>query len=402
MLTLQPAPRPQHPRRPRIALALAGGGPLGAFYELGALQALAECIDGLDLTALDTYVGVSSGALIAASLANGLTPADMGVMFIDNGAALHPLTPGLFLQPALAEFATRLRGAPALLGSVLRQYLDAPRPGAWAAAAEPLGRLLPTGLFDNRPFERFLRAVYTADGRSNDFRTLPRRLYVIATDLDGGSEARFGAPGHDAVPISRAIQASTALPGLYPPVRIGRRTYVDGALLRTMHASVALERDATLVLCVNPLVPYDAYAGAGPRQPLTAGGLPLVMSQTFRALIRSRMQIGMDGYRKSYPRVDMLLLEPDRSDGEMFFVNVFKYSDRRRLVEHCYARTRADLERNAAGLAPLLARHGLALRRDVLADRDRTFQTAMAARRRGLGPATGRLEATLDRLEALL
>ena len=398
MLTLQPASRPQHYRRPRIAIALAGGGPLGAFYELGALQALAECVDGLDLTALDTYVGVSSGALIAASLANGLTPADMGVLLIENGSTEHPLTPGLFLQPALAEFAHRLKGAPALIAAVVRQYLDSPRPGAWAAAAEPLGRLLPTGLFDNAPFERYLRRMYSEGGRSNDFRTLAKRLYVIATDLDGGSEVRFGAPGQDSIPISKAIQASTALPGLYPPVRIGTRTYVDGALLRTMHASVALEQHASLVLCVNPLVPYDAYAAASasPPQMLTEGGLPLVMSQTFRALIRSRMQIGMNSYRRSYPRADMLLLEPDRSDGEMFFVNIFKYSDRRRLVEHCYARTRADLARHAKQLAPLLARHGLRLRREVLNDPQRSFRSAMALRRRRLGPPLGRLEAALD------
>jgi predicted acylesterase/phospholipase RssA len=285
---------------------------------------------------------------------------------------------------------------------VLRQYLAARRPGAWAAAAEPLGRLLPTGIFDNRPFEQYLRQLYSQPGRSNDFRRLRRRLYVIATDLDGGSEARFGAAGFDRVPVSRAIQASTALPGLYPPVRIGRRTYVDGALLRTMHASVALEDGATLVLCVNPLVPYDAYAGRGPRHQLTRGGRPRVMSQTLRSMIRSRLQIGMKGYRSAFPRADMLLLEPDRSDGEMFFVNVFKYSHRRRLVEHCYARTRRDLARHADALEPLLARHGLQLRRDVLADPARSFAAAMAARRRRLGAPVERLGAALDRLETLV
>ncbi len=402
MLTLQPAPRPQHPSRPRVALALAGGGPLGAFYELGALQALEECVEELDLTALDTYVGVSSGALIAASLANGLTPADMGLVFIDNASAEYPLSPWLFLQPAFGEYAHRLSRAPRMIASLARQYLSAPRAGAWAAAAEPLGQLLPTGIFDNRPFERYLRKVFTVDGRSNDFRTLARRLYVIATDLDGGSEACFGAPGFDAVPISTAIQASTALPGLYPPVRIGGRTYVDGALLRTMHASVALERQATLVLCVNPLVPYDAYASPAPHHDLTRGGLPLVLSQTFRSLIRSRMQIGMKGYRASYPHADMLLFEPDRSDQAMFFVNIFKYSGRRRLVDHCYARTRADLALHAQALVPLLARHGLRLNREVLAETGRTFKQAMQRRRHRFGHATSRLQATLDRLQGLL
>jgi len=49
-----------------VGLALAGGGPLGAVYEVGALCALAEALPGLDLTELDGYVGVSAGGFIAA------------------------------------------------------------------------------------------------------------------------------------------------------------------------------------------------------------------------------------------------------------------------------------------------------------------------------------------------
>ena len=60
--------------QPRIGLALAGGGPLGAIYEVGALCALEEAIEGLDFTACDGYIGVSAGGFIAAGLANGMTP----------------------------------------------------------------------------------------------------------------------------------------------------------------------------------------------------------------------------------------------------------------------------------------------------------------------------------------
>jgi NTE family protein len=58
-----PSARPAAPPRakPRIGLALAGGGPLGAIYEIGALCALDESVPGLDLNALDGYVGVSAG-----------------------------------------------------------------------------------------------------------------------------------------------------------------------------------------------------------------------------------------------------------------------------------------------------------------------------------------------------
>ena len=50
------------------------------------------------------------------------------------------------------------------------------------------------------------------------------------------------------------MKASTALPGLYSPVEIDGRHYVDGVLLKTMHASVALDEGADLVLCGNPIV----------------------------------------------------------------------------------------------------------------------------------------------------
>jgi predicted acylesterase/phospholipase RssA len=61
-------------RAPKIALALAGGGPLGAIYEIGALCALEESLDGLNFTHLHHYVGVSAGGFIAAGLANGMSP----------------------------------------------------------------------------------------------------------------------------------------------------------------------------------------------------------------------------------------------------------------------------------------------------------------------------------------
>ena len=61
--------------RPRVGLALAGGGPLGGIYEVGALLALAEALDGVDFNELDVYVGVSSGGFIAGALASADVPA---------------------------------------------------------------------------------------------------------------------------------------------------------------------------------------------------------------------------------------------------------------------------------------------------------------------------------------
>jgi predicted acylesterase/phospholipase RssA len=407
MLDLQPARRRSTQSQRRFGLALAGGGPLGAFYEVGTLHAISESFASIDLTNLDMYVGVSSGAMIAAGLVNGYDTADMGLVFIHNASQEFPVRPGLFLRPAFREYLRRLNAIPGLGADIFMQYLRDPGKD-WAEAIDPIGRLLPTGLCDNRPFEQFLARMFSAPGRTNDFRKLRRSLYIVATELNSGYSVRFGEPGQDHVPISRAIQASTALPGLYPPVPIDDHTYVDGALMRTMNASLLLDEGADFVICINPLVAFDAssvprrYGDQRKDLDLTRGGLPVVLSQTFRALIQSRMQVGMRTYKQSYPTTDVLLFEPDRGDDELFFKNVFRYADRKRLAEHAYQRTRRDLYAHADALEPLLARHGLRLRRDVLADRSRTFTAAVQERGRRMQPVTGTLHRTLDRLEAAL
>ncbi len=402
MLTLQTAARPR--ATGKLGLALAGGGPLGAFYELGALQALTECVRGFDPCDLHAYAGVSSGAMLAAGLANGLTPVDMGRLTISHEGGLDPAHPGLFLQPAYSEYARRLARLPGLALEALAQYARAPLTQGLAEALAPLAAALPAGLLDSAPFERYLRRLYGGAGRSNDFRRLKRRLFVVATNLNTGEAARFGEPGLDHVPVSRAVQASTALPGLYSPVEFDGETYADGALLRTMHASVVLEAGADLLFGINPLVPFDASEDAeGARGiELTRHGLPVVLGQTFRSLIRSRMQVGVAAYQDRFPRAEILLLEPDRGDRRMFFGNVFRYADRRQLVDHAFAATRRDLQKHARRLAPVLARHGLALDRGALTDPARSFQAALEQRRRRDRAVAQDLGAALDRLERLL
>lgn len=110
--------------RPKIGLALAGGGPLGAIYEVGALCALEEAIEGLDFTACDGYIGVSAGGFIAAGLANGMTPRQLCAAFIENTAeAPDRFDPADLLEPAWAEFGQRLRQLPALLAHAVREVL---------------------------------------------------------------------------------------------------------------------------------------------------------------------------------------------------------------------------------------------------------------------------------------
>ncbi len=101
---------------------------------------------------------------------------------------------------------------------------------------------------------------------------------------------------------------------------------------RTLHASVALETGAELVLGINPLVPFDAALATTNHRKvpdsLVDNGLPAVLSQTFRTMLKSRMQVGLDKYQKTHERADLLVFEPSPDDVEMFFTNPFSYTMR--------------------------------------------------------------------------
>ncbi|MBT9458049.1 MAG: patatin-like phospholipase family protein [Burkholderiaceae bacterium] len=393
--------------RSRIGLALAGGGPLGAIYEVGALCALEESVKGLDLTDCHGYIGVSAGGFLAAGLANGVTPRELCASFIENtGDVVDVFEPALLLKPAWREFGQRLRLLPGLLASAGWELAVDKR--SLSGVLERLGRMLPTGVFSNEALEKQLRRQFALPGRTNDFRELKHRLVLVATQLDSGQATPFGQPGWDHVPISQAVQASAALPGLFPPVEIEGRHYVDGALKKTIHATVLLDEGLDLLICLNPLVPFDATHAGKPEADariekiprLVDGGLPLVLSQTFRSLIHSRLELGLRGYERSHPDTDILLFEPDHRDPEMFLANTFSYSQRRHLAEHAYQQTRALLRSDAAVRAKL-ERHGLLLNDSLLNDKKRVLVGKLPPRSRS-GRAVQKLDATLTELERLL
>jgi predicted acylesterase/phospholipase RssA len=350
---------------------MAGGAPGGAIYEIGAMRALDEALIGLDLRDCGVFVGVSAGAFLTACLANGLSTAMQCRAIVKHEPGEHPFVPEIFFKPAVGELGRRLAAAPKHLYSALRDYATG-REERLLDALTVLGRSLPVGLFDNDPIRDYVERIFSLKGRTDDFTALGRNLVVVATDLESGESMRFGYSGWTHVPISKAVQASTALPGLYPPVEIEGRQYVDGILRKTMHTSAALEAGAKLVFCINPLVPVDTRKAVQQNKlasgQVTKRGLVSVLSQSVRTIIHSRMRLGMRSYDSQFPDADIILLEPPRDDVEDFFSNLFSFSSRRAICEHAYDLTRKDLLARKDELLPVLARHGLSLDLEVLAD----------------------------------
>jgi predicted acylesterase/phospholipase RssA len=387
----------------KIGLALAGGGPEGAIYQVGALRALDEALEGIDFTDIPIYVGVSAGAFIGACLANGLSPSTLVRAVVtqhpyDN--AVHTRT---FFTPAFGEYVRRALLAPGLVVEAIRDY--ATHREAILQSFSRLSGALPVALFDNEPIRRYLHTIFNLEGRTDDFRQLKSRFTVVAADIDTAKPRLFGEPGSDHIPISKAVQASAAMPGIYPPVRIEGHYYVDGVLLKTLHASVALDQGADLVICVNPIVPIDTAGVSEMRtrdRSLVDEGLPMVLAQTLRTIIHSRLRVGMAAYGPKYPDRDVVLFAPRPEDSRMFLTYIFSFPARKAICEQAYRATRADLLERYDELSSIFNRHGIRLCREVLLDPTRDVWAGLDRGEGHRTPVTGRLDHLLTRLETLV
>ncbi len=394
------------PRRPKgrcLGLALASGGMLGGVYEVGALRALEESIDGLDLNGLDVYVGVSAGAFVGSHLVNGITVEEMIRGIKGNPGEELLFDPAIFFMPAVREMRRRGFLLPWVIADSVLNFIKGPENPSFIGSLEGLGPSLPVCLFDNEPIRDYLARVFSLPGRTDDFRKLRHKFFVVSTDLDTGRAVVFGQNGLDQVPISRAVQASTAVPGIYPPVDVEGRTCVDGVLLKTLHSSVALEYGADLLLCVNPLVPMntgseDAREALG-RRAVQRGGLPTVLSQSFRILINSRVSLGMERAAQTYPDADLVLFQPDPAEHSLF-TNLFRLHSRDKVCEIGYRQTRRDLWNRREILGPVLEKHGLALRLDLLEDPFCSVWDCLSRPVEPKSKVADRLDAALQALEA--
>ena len=210
-----PAPKPA-PKPPVIALALGGGAARG-FAHIGVIQVLEEAGIRPDLV-----IGTSAGSLVAALYASGKSAAELQALALsmDEGAITDWSFPG--------------RGL--IRGDALARYVR-----------EHTG------------------------GRRIEQMKLP--LGIVATDLDNGQGIVFRS-GDTAV----AVRASSAVPALFQPVRIGTREYVDGGLVAPVPVRYARQMGAQLVIAVDI---SEAPDGA------PTGDLMRMLLQTFSIMGRS-------------------------------------------------------------------------------------------------------------------
>jgi len=332
----------------------------GAIYEIGCLRALDELLDKSALD-FDLYVGISGGAFVSSLLAAGVPPREMYDEVTARTRGPFGVAAAPIYRLGILEFLKRSLQAPRVLTQALATSFTGEGRN-WSDLVWSLFEILPPGLMETSGIQEYLHELFLTRGRPDRFPDLPRQLFIVAVDLDTGEAVAFGSEGHRDVPISQAVQASIALPGLYRPVRIAGRDYVDGGVKKTAHINLAIQNGADLVICINPIVPILNDTNGGPLPGhLSDRGVTYVLDQALRIMLHGRMEYGMERYRREHPEVDIVLIEPTRDDLRMFSYNIMRYGARRVVAQHGYESTLAFFRRNEERNRRILARHGIRL-----------------------------------------
>lgn len=254
----------------KVAFVGSGGAARGLAH-LGVLKACEEL--GIVPT---IFVGASAGALVAATYGQDI-PLDV-------------LIDAYRLPWRRRHAGPRLHVATFLGAPRVRDLVD---PG-----------YLLSGLFSISKLERYLEQFLPI----NDFRRVQNNVFVTAVDVDDGKRVVFGRGYREDVPISQAVAASCCVPGLFRPHRIGDRYYLDGEVVRTLSADVAVAAGANVVIISNIYRPEQRKPDS---RAIARRGVHGVLRQSLNILLTEKERRGVELLTKQYPHVTFLDVAPD-------------------------------------------------------------------------------------------
>ncbi len=410
----------------KTALVLAGGGLTGAVYEIGALRAINDLLIDRTVNDFDIFVGTSAGALVGAFLANGITPEEMMRSIAGSHPDLLPIQRRHIFNIKRSELLRTGMELPVKVGRAWWRYFRE-REATLFDVAWALLDVLPAGFYDGMALERYVREMLEHRGLCNCFTATSKELFVVATELDSGERAVFSRDATPEVPISAAVAASSAVPVVYKPVRIQGHEYVDGGLRGNASLDIAIEAGASLIVCVNPMVPFDnsdhrsipadIIGKRYGKHYLSESGLNYIANQVTRILTHASIRYHVKQLRRSHPEVDIILIEPNPEDHAMFFYNPMRYSARLEVARYGFESATLGLAEDYPYYKATLARHGIPMTRRLVIQelqalreaedseaRYRVLSRILGARRSIAeeGNPVRQLQRTLAQLELLL
>jgi NTE family protein len=360
----------------RVALVLGGGGITGAAYHLGVLNAMNAMSENATVNDFNLYVGTSAGSVVAACLANGITPEDLILANLGHKQASIPaIGADEVMQPDRKGLLRSMLRWPFSVVGAARRYIGHPFTTSIIDGLGAIAEGLPPGMYTTDGTERYLRDLFAEPSRTNEFSETRSPLFITATNLDTCERVVFGEEDSPYATISDAAAASTAIPLLYAPRQVGDRSYLDGGLKSTTNIDIAIAHGAKLVICVNPLVPYVhdvryllPSATGLPSRHIAQKGFPHIAAQTFRIMAQSQLEKELEIVAHAHPDVDIILIEPRMDDEHLFVFNLMDYGSRERVARHAFETVAIDLVTRFPDYQEVLGRHNIKISRDLLID----------------------------------
>ncbi len=305
---------------PRVGLVLGGGGILGGAWLIGALHALVEATGRLgaewDPTSARYIVGTSAGSVVGSLVAEGLPtwfmvhhqsggPVDSWEGMTDRfGEPIrHADEVSRRLRTWTGEIPRPVLGSP---GLALRSTLQPWRYPPATALSGWVGR----GFLSTEEIGRMIRSV-APDGWSTH-----ANLWIVALDYATGRRVVFGHNGAPRADLWQAVEASCAIPGLYRPVRINGRLYVDGGVWSPSNLDLLARFDededaVDVVIALNPMSSLSP-------------GLPNTILERIERRLRAAMgrRLGREARRLRARGVRMLLVQPEAEDLAAMGINL--------------------------------------------------------------------------------
>lgn len=352
----------------KLGLCLLGGGAMGAMFQIGALAALEDSLEGFQASDFDLFLGSSAGASVAAALAGGIPVQRIYRAFLDPADVYFGLERGHLLRVDLAEWRRTVVSAALALRHGASSLLSGKKTEMPARLSQELDRLydsLPAGLFTLDGYERFLEAFFLRRGVPNAFHDMPRALRILAHDLDSGEPVAFGSAGYDQSPVARACIASMAIPPMFSPVRLGDRHYISSGAGEVEQLELAVAEGADVLVVVRPMVavsaPSSVPTGHGERDSLRDKGMMWVFNQARRIGVQRSVEAAIARIQES-GKADVLVLQPEREDGILAMHNPASYDARRAMLERAYRLSRQVIARAFADGHGALGRAGFVQR----------------------------------------
>lgn len=232
----------------RRGLALGCGGTLGFAWSAAALAAVERAM-GWDAREAVAIVGASAGAEMGAMLGAGISVREINDALAGRATDAR-LREHLAYHPGMVPPVPSPRWPG--LGMTARVVTGTAAPLVAAAG------LLPQGRGD----ASWLRALGAELSNDTGWVDHPA-LWIGTADVRTGERVTLGTPGAPAAPLGDAIAASWAIPGWFPPVRIGDRDLIDGGTCSTASADLLLDADVDEVVIIAPMTSHGGAPGRG-------------------------------------------------------------------------------------------------------------------------------------------